>query len=76
MTERAENMHARFDADGDGKLTAAELAAARGFRGDAAKADADGDGVITVEELQKAMRGGFRRGGITIPRDGSGSASE
>lgn len=40
---------ARFDTDGDGKVTEAEIQASRAAR--AAELDADGDGKISLEEL-------------------------
>jgi hypothetical protein len=66
-TKRVDAMFGRLDADGDGKVTAAELEATGGRRGgvrDFAEADTDGDGALTKAELE-AVRGNrrVRRGG-------------
>ncbi|MEQ9330428.1 EF-hand domain-containing protein [Thalassobaculum sp.] len=57
MTMRGERMEQRFaaaDADGDGKLTAAEMQAAHKAR--FAKADVNGDGKLSVDELDEARK--------------------
>lgn len=51
---RMEQRFAEMDADKDGKVSAAEMRAAREAR--FAKADADGDGKLTVEELDAARQ--------------------
>jgi Ca2+-binding EF-hand superfamily protein len=62
QTQRVQDMHTRYDANGDGKLTTDELGASRRFRGDASKADTNGDGVISNDELQKSMEDSRRNG--------------
>ena len=69
--ERAANMFARLDADGDGALSRDALEARQGRGGDMVqrllnRADTDGDGAVSAEEFeafQEAMaerRGGMR----------------
>lgn len=54
----AERFFVRFDADGDGKLTAQEAPDA--LRKNFGRVDADGDGMISKDELTKAFAGGNR----------------
>jgi len=71
MHDRAVAMHTRLDADHDGKLTPAELAAAPGRMhfDDPAALDTNHDGDISADELAAAIkarrgqRGPGRRGG-------------
>jgi hypothetical protein len=59
MADRATRMIGKHDANGDGQLSAEELAQAGQGMGAGqsmfARADADGDGVITREEAEAAM---------------------
>jgi Ca2+-binding EF-hand superfamily protein len=59
--ERAGRMFARFDADGDGRLSDAEMQPRRG--GMMAWLDADKDGTITRDEAMSAKRGHHGRPG-------------
>lgn len=61
-TEMATRMVADLDTDGDGLLTAAEMAARPGPARMFEHADADGDGAVTQAELD-AMRAEGPRGG-------------
>jgi len=61
---RRQSLHERFDANGDGLLTAQELP--EGLRERIMKADTNGDGGVSKEELEKAReatRGEARQGG-------------
>ena len=68
--DRAAKMIANLDADGDGLLSADELAAGPARRAPQDmfdRMDADDDGALTLEEIEKS-RGAFQRGGM--PRFG------
>lgn len=74
---RMEQHFAEVDADKDGKVTAAEMRAAREAR--FAKADADGDGKLTVEELDAARKAErlerLKRMVVWLDADGDGMLS-
>jgi Ca2+-binding EF-hand superfamily protein len=75
---RAAAMFDRADADGDGRLTAAELMTGGGMRGGPDigrmfdRLDRDGDGAITRDEAAEARRGARRGEGRRAMRDGHG----
>jgi Ca2+-binding EF-hand superfamily protein len=81
----AQAMFGKLDADGDGRVTAAEMDAAHsGAGGTAAPTmssaekiktiDTDGDGAITVAEHEKGSRGMFTK--MDVNGDGNLSAEE
>lgn len=82
LVRRIEAEFKALDADGDGKLTKAEVAAARGKPMLLLMADANKDGVVTKEELAKAFAG--RSGAVServfaaldADKDGKISAAE
>ena len=57
--EGPEMMFEQFDADGDGKVTEAEIAAFRQARVDAL--DANGDGLISQDEMVAQIMGGMQK---------------
>lgn len=74
LHDRAEMMRKRLDADGDGKLTPAELEAARGRMrfDDLGEVDSNHDGDISADELTAALKARVER--RRAARAGSGSA--
>jgi Ca2+-binding EF-hand superfamily protein len=74
LKQRAEMMRKRLDTDGDGKLTPAELTAARGRMrfDDPAAIDTNHDGDISTDELVAAMKA--RADQRRAQRAGSGNA--
>ena len=56
MQQRSAEMFAKLDADGDGRVTTAEMAAQRQDRRDArfARVDANGDGALSKAEIEAA----------------------
>lgn len=84
-TAGAQSMFGKLDADGDGRVTAAEMDAAQsGAGGSAGPAmssaekiktiDTDGDGALTAAEHEKGSRGMFTR--MDTNGDGNLSAEE
>ena len=62
MAERSKKMVERLDANGDGQLSAEEMAKMGKRETPFQRADADGDGGISKEEAQAAMGHGKKGG--------------
>ncbi|HEY0481073.1 MAG TPA: EF-hand domain-containing protein [Kofleriaceae bacterium] len=79
MHDRAAMMHQRLDADGDGKLTPAELSGARGRMrfDDPGALDTNHDGDISADELAAGMKArADRRRAARTGSDGSAGSAD